>query len=130
MYSEIFMDVSSALTNLGFRHKERPFTGNWSEINWMNTPGPIYGAGTDTCGTGPLAAPNNVQLDESAQEVVFRQPVNLYELRQVIHAADSDPFQGYGADGDSHWTHETIRDWWKRRRELETNINKWHHQQL
>ena len=130
MYSEILKDVSTGLADLGMCHGDYPFTGNWADIKWMNTPGPIYGAATDTCGTGPLVAPNNVQLDETAQEIVFRQPVNLYEVRQVIHAAEAEPFGGYGADGDLHWTYEKIKDWWSRRRELEATINKWHTHQL
>jgi hypothetical protein len=31
--------------------------------------------------------------------------------------ASSDPFDGFGWDGDQHWTPELVRDWWARRDE-------------
>jgi len=60
----------------------------------MNTPGPFYCGDGDNCGTGPLVAPNNVALDEDGYEVIYRQPVNRYELRQVLEAAWADPLVG------------------------------------
>ena len=91
----------------------------------MNTSGPIYGGDTDSCGTGPLDAPNNVNLDADGYEVIFRQPVNPYELRQVLKAAYDDPFSGYGADGDLCWSLASIRDWWAEpRRTLEEEVRR------
>lgn len=118
MYEDILMDVTTMLTTLGKQHGTIGFSGQWANKNWMNTPGPLYGGATDNCGTGPLAAPNNVYTDHDGYEVVFRQPVNHYELQQVLDAAGQDPFLGYGADGDAQWSYHTIRAWWKRRSEL------------
>jgi len=123
-YSGIFMDVTAALTEAGLRHGQEPFTGEWPDNKWLNTPGPIYCGMTDNCYTGPLAAPNNIHVDAEGYEVIFRQPVNLYELRQVIEAADLDPWGGYGADGDQHWSYASIREWWARRYELQAELER------
>jgi len=124
IYSDIFMDVSETLRTLGVEHGKNPFQyASWSSKNWMNTPGPIYGADTDNCWTGPALAPNNVQLDRDGREVIFRQPVNVYELRQVLQASAADPIDGYGANGDLHWTYEAIKEWWAHRYELEAEVD-------
>lgn len=64
MDTALLFDVSLALETLGHRQGDHPFLGTWEEKHWMSTPGPIYCGGTDNCGTGPVAAPNNVELDE------------------------------------------------------------------
>lgn len=104
---------------------QRPlFGGNFFDKNWWNIPGPFYGAMTDTCETGPLEAPANVMMDDEGQEFVFRQPTNVVELRGVIRAAYCDPFNGYGADGDNHWTLELIREWWRHRDDMFARQNE------
>jgi hypothetical protein len=130
MYLEQFLARSTLQTEFSLHHGSGPFTGDWAAIHWMNTPGPIYGAATDTCGTGPLIAPNNIMHDSDGQEVVFRQPVNDYELRQVLQAADADPFGGYGANGNDYWSYPLIKEWWKRHAERTALINQWYRQQL
>jgi hypothetical protein len=92
--------------------------GRWEDKNWRNVPGPFYGAETDTCCTGRIAAPNNIAYDEEGQEFVIRQPQTEAELHQVLMAAWMDPFGGYGADGDRHWTPDLVRDWWSHRQRL------------
>lgn len=119
MDHDIFLDITVTLARRGERHGAGRWGGLWTDKHWMNTPGPLYGGQTDTCGTGPLVAPNNVLFDHHGYEFIFRQPVNHYELRQVLDAADADPFQGYGADGDIHWSVGGVKEWWARRRELE-----------
>jgi hypothetical protein len=89
--------------------------GDWADRNWRNVPGPFYGAETDTCECGPSAAPLNVLCDETGQEFIWRQPRSMDELRAVLDAACQDPFNGYGCDGDEHWTPETVLEWWERR---------------
>jgi hypothetical protein len=130
MCGQIFTDVSAALTTMGMRHGQQPFTGDWSDKHWMNMPGPIYCGETDNCGTGPLSAPNNVHVDAEGHEFIFRQPTNLYEIRQVLLAAEVDLFAGYGADGNLHWTYEEIKEWWGRKRELESEITKLYEEQI
>ncbi|MDQ2827759.1 MAG: ferredoxin [Chloroflexota bacterium] len=126
MYQDIFMDITATLSKLG----EEPWGGVWGDKHWMNTPGALYGGQTDNCGTGPLDAPNNIQVDHKGYEFIFRQPVNLYELRQVLQAAYDDPFQGYGADGDAHWSYDGVKEWWTRKRELEAEIDQRYKEQL
>lgn len=94
------------------------FPASFSDRNRLNIPGPIYGAETDTCTTGPAEAPKNVLLDENGQEFIFKQPSNPVEFRDVVSAAICECFQGYGADGDSHWRLTSIREWWKDRGEM------------
>jgi hypothetical protein len=48
--------------------------GGFKEVNWLNTPGPIYTTYTDNCGTGQVEAMNNVGGDENYHEVIFKQP--------------------------------------------------------
>jgi len=100
------------------------FQGQFSQINPMNVPGPLYGAETDTCTTGPDAAPFNVLLDQSGQEFVFKQPSNAIEFRDILCAAIVECFSGYGCDGDAHWRLSTIREWWRNRDQRETNIHE------
>ena len=131
MYEDIFMDVSKALEALGHRHGDDHFQGKWKDKHWMNTPGPIYGGDTTSCGTGPLAAPNNVGVDEEWQEVIYRQPVNRYELRQAAGAAGAEVVHGYGADGDLHWTYETVKAWWAEPRlKVEQEVSRLYDAQL
>ena len=86
--------------------------GKWEERNWLNVPGPFYGADTDSCGAGLPAAPLNVFCDEDGSEFVWRQPRNPDEVRAVLDAAYQEPFDGYNWDGDDHWTPELVMEWW------------------
>jgi hypothetical protein len=56
----------------------------WEERSWLNVPGPFYGAETDTCGTGRLAAPSNVLYTEDGQEFIWKQPQNPEQVRAVL----------------------------------------------
>lgn len=94
------------------------FPGRFTDRNWRNTPGPFYGAETDTCGTGPIEAPDNVLLDPSFQEFIIIQPRTPTELQAVVMAARVEPFEGYGADGNKHWTTALVREWWSQRHRL------------
>jgi len=130
MYQDIFLDITATLVRLDERHGEGSWGGVWADKHWMNTPGPLYCGQTDNSGTGPLDAPNNVHVDHKGYEFIFRQPVNLYELRQVLQAAGDDPFQGYGADGDAYWSFDGVKEWWARRHDLEAEIDRRYKEQL
>ncbi|MFI1801455.1 ferredoxin [Streptomyces sp. NPDC020379] len=92
------------------------FQGRWSERKWLNVPGPFYGADTDNCGTGRLHAPALVLYEgEHFTEFVYRQPRTPEQLRQLVEAAQQDPFSGYGCDGDDRWTPAAVREWWRDR---------------
>jgi hypothetical protein len=94
------------------------FQAKWNDKSWLNTPGPFYGANTDSCGTGPIHAPYNSGLDREDLEYIFKQPSNVEELRDVVTAAKVNVLSGYGCDGDSHWTMVLIQEWWERRQQL------------
>lgn len=89
--------------------------GRWDDRNWLNVPGPFYGAETDSCLAGIGQAPGHVLTDERGQEFVWRQPRDMDELRNVLSAAYQDPFDGYAWDGDTHWTPASVRAWWEQR---------------
>lgn len=93
--------------------------GRWEERNWLNVPGPFYGAETDTCVAGIPAASGHVLCDEDGMEFVWRQPRDLDEVRAILDAAYQDPFDGYGWDGDEHWTPDLVLDWWDDRGRIE-----------
>lgn len=97
--------------------------GEWKERNWLNVPGPFYGAETDTCCAGPAQAPANVLYDEFGQEFIWRQPRNSDEVRAVLDAAYQDPFRGYAWDGDDHWTAAAVGEWWANRERVLKWIN-------
>jgi hypothetical protein len=86
--------------------------GDFLEVHWLNTPGPIYTTYTDNTGTGRNFAINNVSVDENWQEAIFRQPVNLVEMQEVIIAATTDPFEAYFFDGNLNWNQDSILSWW------------------
>jgi hypothetical protein len=94
------------------------FKGLWADKLWPNTPGPFYGADTDSCGTGPLQAPYNSGFDTNGFEYIFKQPSTVQELNEVIKAAAMNVLSGYACDGDAHWTISLIQEWWKQRHEL------------
>jgi hypothetical protein len=98
--------------------------GRWADRNWLNVPGPFYGAETDSCAAGIGQAPGHVLIDERGQEFVWRQPQNEEELRNVLSAAYQDPFDGYAWDGDDHWTSGLVQDWWNQRERVKDWIDQ------
>ena len=68
---------------------------DFKEVNWLNTPGPIYTTCTDNCGTGQVEAMNNVGGDENYHEIIFKQPFDRRELQETLTAAAVDPFGAY-----------------------------------
>ncbi|MGW7582364.1 ferredoxin [Kitasatospora sp. NPDC054768] len=95
------------------------FRGRWEDRLWLNVPGPFYGGETDTCWTGRLSAPAHVLYGgEYLSEYVYRQPRTPADTAMLVEAADNDPFLGYGCDGDSRWTPETVREWWRNRSQV------------
>ena len=113
------------------------FPSQIANINPLNLPGPIYGADTDTCATGPAEAPDNVLLDNNGQEFVFRQAANATEFRNLVAAGRNECFLGYGADGNLHWQLSLIRQWWRNRDDMLAELGqRWrkeiaeHHCQL
>jgi hypothetical protein len=116
MLGDPFFDATAALRAWPDRVAVQQFQGKWTEKHWMNTPGPIYCGDCDNSGTGPPQASNNVRVDAQGFPVIFRQPANYYELRQVLHAAYADPFSAYAMDGDARWSYPAVRAWWREKR--------------
>jgi hypothetical protein len=82
----ILFNGSIETTRLGDFFEDLTFLnrGGFEEINWLNTPGPIYTTYTDNCGTGQVEAMNNVSADEDYHEVIFKQPSTRQELKETL----------------------------------------------
>lgn len=96
--------------------------GEFKDINWLNTPGPVYTTFTDNCGTGQIAALNNIGGDEDYREVIFKQPFTHKELKEILVAAAIEPFGAYYFDGTQHWNKDNITEWWRKSEERVTYI--------
>ena len=94
---------------------EEYFRGRWEERHQLNMPGPFYGAETDTCCDGPPLAPYSLLTDTERMGFVWRQPRNDAETHSLMIGCSSDPFCGFGWDGDQHWTPALVRHWWSER---------------
>src|SRR6266550_3363102 len=113
-------DVDRKLRSLGFTQGTGDFRARWDERSRWNIPGPVYVGDDDSCGTGPLAAPNNVYMPETVDEdnflplelgpyggeFLYRQPSTLFELRQIVEAAATNAMSAYAFDGNDHWTQQ------------------------
>ncbi|KOU68982.1 hypothetical protein ADK57_15165 [Streptomyces sp. MMG1533] len=93
------------------------FSGTWAERNRRNVPGPFYGAATDSMATGRLDAPHHIAYDDDlgggfGTEFVYRRPTNPTETEALVAAVSMELYNGYGWDGDDHWTPATVRTWW------------------
>ena len=86
------------------------------ERDWRGVPGPFYASGTDTCWTGRTVAPGHVLYeDDFGTEFLYRQPCTVEETLRVVAASWLDPMAGYACDGDSRWTPDLVREWWRDR---------------
>jgi len=92
-------------------------TNDFKNINWLNTPGPIYTTITDNIGTGQVAAIHNVGGDEDYREIIFKQPFTLQELNDILAAASFDPLDSYYFGGNLKWNKKNIAEWWKKSNE-------------
>ena len=137
-------DVADILRSHGFRQGHGDFAALWSRKHPWNAPGPLYVGDDDLCMTGPDAAPNNVIVLEttdeyaflgesprpSGGEFLFRQPSTLFELRQVIRAAETNAVREYAFDGDDHWTGHLVAQWWEAMHPLQIHAERavavWH----
>ena len=110
--------LGAPLLRMGKVHVEKPetyFKGRWENRHELNTPGPFYGAETDTCCDGPELAPMSLLCDAVGNGFVWRQPTTDEDTIALMTGASSDPFAGFGWDGDEHWTPSLVREWWARR---------------
>ncbi|MEV6931422.1 hypothetical protein AB0M46_43970 [Dactylosporangium sp. NPDC051485] len=98
---------------------EAVFQGKWEERNWRNVPGPFYGAMTDTCLMGRKYSTRHFlysdEDDEDCAEFLYRQPADVAELKVVLLGMQADPWSGWARDGNAHWTHALVREWWRDR---------------
>ncbi|MFG3001822.1 hypothetical protein [Streptomyces sp. NPDC048340] len=112
-YEELCWEPIAALPE---GEPEASFGGRWEDRLWLNVPGPFYTGIADNCWTGRLHAPRHVLYGgEYFGEYVYRQPATAAEVLNLVTAAQEDPYRGYACDGDSRWTPETVRDWWRDR---------------
>ncbi|MFE1315968.1 hypothetical protein [Streptomyces sp. NPDC058755] len=48
-------------------------------------------------------------------EYAYRQPTTTAEVLNLVAAAQEDLYRGYACDGDSRWTPDGFRAWWRDR---------------
>ncbi len=113
-----------------YGHPDFLLEDGFDEINWLNTPGPFYTTYTDNCGTGQIEALKNVGGDEDYHEVIFRQPIDKTELKEVLSAAIVDPYGEYYFDGNKHWNSKNIILWWGNSEKRITEILKNYREEL
>lgn len=112
-YEELCWEPIAALPE---GEPETSFGGRWEDRLWLNVPGPFYTGIADNCWTGLLHAPRHVLYGgEYFGEYVYRQPTTTAEVLDLVTAAQEDPYRGYACDGDSRWTPEAVRNWWRDR---------------
>ncbi|MFI9366197.1 hypothetical protein ACIG5E_34865 [Kitasatospora sp. NPDC053057] len=126
-YEELCWEPIAALPE---GEPETSFGGRWKDRLWLNVPGPFYTGIADNCWTGRLHAPRHVLYGgEYFGEYVYRQPTTTAEVLNLVTAAQEDPYRGYACDGDSRWTPEAVRDWWRDRGRvteyLESLLPRW-----
>jgi hypothetical protein len=135
MELDLFIDPAPFIRSRAFVQGEAPFCGKWEQRHPWNVPGPFYCGDDDSCGTGPLVAPNNIilgndTLGDVGGELVFRQPVNRFELEQVLEAAQINTMQAYGCDGNQRWTLPLVQEWWQQRSTIERAVTAERDRQL
>jgi len=108
------------LALLGFPENDRYFFDydHWDKRHPFNFPGPFYTGESDTCGTGDGEAPMSVMYDSYCCEYIFRQPKTYAELLCVIDAAAVEVFDSYSCNGNSYWTVDLCRRWWRQKDDL------------
>lgn len=117
----LYWDPTTAVTG---KQREN-FQGQWEDLLWLNVPGPFWTGMTDTCWTGRIAAPEHVLYGgEFLTEFVYRQPRTPTEVSRLAEAARTDPFGGYGHDGDTRWTPDTVRAWWHGRHRIGRHLDE------
>lgn len=128
-----FFDVAGGLKRVSL---PKDFLGTWATKNPLSIPGPIYVSDECACGTGPVAAPNNVILvcndDEKyvtvdgvrqqGGEFLYRQPGSMFELKQVLAAAARNAMSAYALDGNAHWTRQLVVAWWRDTRSVRDTL--------
>ena len=93
--------------------KVKEGTQDW-DCRWpMSPPGLVWSISSDTCGTGPPEAPDNVLFTDLGQEFVFRQPRNERELIEVMNADVNEVFDCYRFDGLDRWSFAAAQTWWE-----------------
>ena len=97
---------------------------HWLKKHPFNFPGPFYTGESDTCGTGDSEAPNNVMYDEYCCEYIFKQPQTFAEFLCVVDAAAVEVFDSYSCDGNTHWTYQKCKEWWRDKTQILNELTK------
>lgn len=116
-------DYSTLVSLLKLIGKEEYYSrcldnGYEGEINTFNFPGPFYTLETDSCYTGPIAAPDHVMVDHEGYEFVYKQATDFEGLLSLVDAARSESFNGYSCLGNLYWDRAKVREWWAKKDEL------------
>ena len=111
--------------------KEHELRDNdFCNIDWLNTPGPLYATNKATFGSGYIIACKNIANNMQKCQVVFKQPLNKCEVEKTLLAVELDDFAGYYFNGNNCWNKDNIIAWWQKSEERIMTILELYKQEL
>ncbi len=103
---------------------------DFCNIDWLNTPGPLYATNKATFGSGYIIACKNIANNMQKCQVVFKQPLNKCEVEKTLLAVELDDFAGYYFNGNNCWNKDNIIAWWQKSEERIMTILELYKQEL
>ena len=104
-------------SHIEFIKKHQLEENDFANIDWLNTPGPLYATNKCTYGLSYIIACKNIATNAQKCQVVFKQPLNKSEEEKVLLAVELDDFNGYFFNGNSCWNEDNIVTWWQKSEE-------------
>ncbi len=103
---------------------------DFKNIDWLNTPGPLYTTNKAIYGSGYVISPYNIANNQMKDQIVFKQPLSKKEADKTLLAIELDDFVGYYFDGNACWNKENIIKWWDKSDERIAAILELYKQEL
>ena len=92
--------------------------GDFKNIHWLNTPGPIYSTqNNNNDNVCKLLAPTNIASAENNAQIIFKQPFTQKEADLILLAIAVNDGDGFYVDGNKNWNKTNIIDWWAKSEE-------------
>jgi hypothetical protein len=103
---------------------------DFTHIDWLNTPGPLYTSNKNIYGSGNIISQYNIACNEQKNQVIFKQPFTKKESDKTLLALELDDYEGYYFDGNCRWNKENIIAWWDKSEERIAAILELYKQEL
>jgi len=92
-------------------------TDDFANIDWLNTPGPLYTSNKNIYGSGNIIAQHNIACNKHKNQVIFKQPFNKKESDKTLLAIELDDYEGYYFNGNKCWDKNKVIAWWDKSEE-------------